>query len=133
MLLDPVVAGGTEEAQHERVVQRLDLVRDAGGNVKHFALPQRHLFARHHQFQSALEHIRHLLALVRVLGNDGAPFQVNLSDGLPFSGHKLSGDHLGDLLEGNFVPAEQVIRLQCGGKAASTAVLRWNYNTRSDI
>ena len=66
------------------------------------------------QFQRALEHVRHLFALVRVLWHNRAALQVNLSHGLPFAGHEFPGNHLGDFFERDFVPAVETIRKRHG-------------------
>jgi hypothetical protein len=68
-------------------------------NVQHLSFPQRHFLAANEHFQRALQHVRHLLALVRVLWHNRAALQVNLRHGLPFSGHKFPGNHLGDFFE----------------------------------
>ena len=77
-----------------------------------FAVAKRHFFAGHEQLQRTLQYVGHLLAVVRVLGHDGAPLQVNLCDGLALSRHEFPGHHLGDFLERDFVPAKQTIGLQ---------------------
>jgi hypothetical protein len=78
-------------------------------DVQHFAFPKRHLIAIHEQLQGSLEHVRHLLAVVRVLRNNRTALQVNLGNGLPFSRHEFSGNHLRNLFEREFVPAVETI------------------------
>ena len=88
-------------------------MRHARFDVQQFTVSQRHFVAGDQQLQRALQHVGHLLAVVRMLRHDGAALQVNLSDGLPFSRHEFPGNHLGDFLERDFVPAKQAIGLQC--------------------
>ena len=52
----------------------------------------------------ALEHVRHLLALVPVHRHEGPTFEVDLRDGETVAGHDLARDHLGDSLERDLVP-----------------------------
>ena len=79
-LLHPVAPDGAEDPEHERVVERFDLVRNAGLDVQHFAVAQRHFVAGDEQLQRALQHVGHLLAVVRVLRHDGAALQIDLCD-----------------------------------------------------
>ena len=72
----PVPPDRAENAQHEGVVQRLDLMRHAGSDVKHFAFPQRQFLAGHEQLERALQHVRHLLALMGMLWHNRAALQI---------------------------------------------------------
>ena len=112
LFLHPIASNGAEDAEHERVVERLDLMRHARLDVQQFTVSKRHFVAGDEQLQRALQDVGHLLAVVRVLRHDGAPLQVNLRDRLPLSRHEFPGNHLGDFLERDFVPAKQTIGLQ---------------------
>jgi hypothetical protein len=120
------VAGRTERAEDERVVERFRLMRNARSDVQHFPFPQRHFLTIHEELERALQDIRHLLAFVGVLWHDGAAFQVNLRQGLPLSRHELSGNHLGDFFERNFVPTKETIR-------EMQDVFGSNYSTRIEV
>ena len=87
-------------------------MRNARRNVQYLAFAQCHLFAGNEQLQRTLQHVSHLLAVVSVLRNNRSALQVNLCHGLPLSGDEFSGNHLGDFLESDFVPAEKTIGLQ---------------------
>ena len=54
---------------------------------------------------AALQHVGHLLALVRVHRHDRAALQVDLRHHLALAGDDLARDHLGDFFERDFVPA----------------------------
>src|SRR5215213_10362986 len=132
----PVGAYGAEHPEDERVVQRLHLMCNAGFDVQQFAVAKRHFVARDEQLQCALQHVRHLLAVVCVLRHDRTSLQVHLRNGFAFARHEFSRHHFGDLLECDFVPAKQTIRLHFLSflrslSLASTAPGR-DYTTRTD-
>ena len=89
--LHPIASNGAEDAEHECVVERLDLMRHARFDVQQFAVAKRHFVAGDQQLQRALQHVGHLLAVVRVLRHDGAALQVNLCDRLPSLPTRISG------------------------------------------
>ena len=78
------------------------------GMWTHLALAHGQLLAAYVHAQRALQHVGHLLALVPVHRHQGAPLQVHLREHQPVAGDDLAGDHLGDLLEGDLVPAVQL-------------------------
>jgi len=102
------------------------LVRNAWPDMQHFAFAQRHFLAVHEQFKRTLQDVRHLLAFVGMLWHDGAAFQVDLRQGLPFSGHEFPGNHFGNFFERDFVPTEETIR-------EMQDVFGSNYNTRIEV
>ena len=89
-------------------------MRHAGSDVKHFAFPQRQFLAGHEQLERALQHVRHLLALMGMLWHNRAALQVDLGHGFPFAGDEFPGNHLGDFFERDFVPAVETIRKRHG-------------------
>ena len=104
---NPVRPNRAEHVEFQSVVERLGLVRHTGGHVQHLPLADDDVVAAHPEPDRALQDVGHLLAVVGVHRHQGAPLQVDLRQGLAFPGHDLPGEHLGDLLEGNFVPAVQ--------------------------
>ena len=82
--------------------------------MEHFAFPQRQFLAGHEQLERALQHVRHLLALMGMLWHNRAALQVDLGHGLPFAGDEFPGNHLGDFFERDFVPAVETIRKRHG-------------------
>src|SRR4029450_5100621 len=74
----PVAPDGAEDPEHEGVIERFDLVRNAGLDVEPFPVPQRHFLAGDEQLQRALQYVGHLLAVVRVLRHDGPALEIDL-------------------------------------------------------
>ena len=82
----------------------LGLMADVRRDVQDFTLADDDLLGADQEFERPLEHIGHLLALVRVHRHLRAPLQVDLRQHFAFAGDDLARDHLGDFFEGNFIP-----------------------------
>ena len=106
-VIQPVLADRAEQVQLERVVERLGLVLDPGRDVQHFPFAHGDFLAVDQELERALQHVGHLLALVRVHRHERSLLQVDLRQHLALAGDDLAGDHLGDLFERDFVPAMQ--------------------------
>src|SRR6185436_8589777 len=77
-VVEPVLAYRAEKIQLEGVVERLGLMLYPRGNVDHFAFADGDLLAPDQELERTLEHVGHLLALVRVHRHERALFQVDL-------------------------------------------------------
>src|SRR5688572_5976812 len=78
---------------------------DPRRDMQHLAFAHRDLLAADQEPERALQNVGHLLALVGVHRNDAAGLQIDLSQHLALARDDFSGEHLGHLLEGDFVPA----------------------------
>ena len=109
--VQPVLADRAEQVQLEGVVERLGLVLHPGRDVQHLSLADGDLLAADQELQRPLQHVGHLLALVRVHGHQRPLFQVDLREHLALAGHDLARDHFGDFVELDLVPAMELGRL----------------------
>jgi hypothetical protein len=63
-MIQPVLTEGAEEIELERVLEGFGLMGNPRRDVQHFTLAQRDLLAAYKESECALEHVRHLLALM---------------------------------------------------------------------
>ena len=75
--------------------------------MEHFPFAHGDFLAVDQELERALQHVGHLLALVRVHRHERSLLQVDLRQHLALAADDLPGDHLGDLFERDFVPAVQ--------------------------
>ena len=106
-MIEPILADWRKQIELERVVERFRLVVDPGRNVQNLTFPDGDFLAVDEELEGPLEHVRHLLALVIVHRHERAFLQVNLGQHFALAGDDLARDHLGHLLEREFVPAMQ--------------------------
>src|SRR5262245_332565 len=106
-VIQPVLADRAEQIELERVVEGLGLVLDPRRDVEHLPLADGDFLAGDEELQRSLQHVGHLLALVRVHRHERALLEIDLRQHLALAGHDLARDHLGHLLERQLVPAVQ--------------------------
>src|SRR5437868_2928859 len=81
------------DVEHERVVERLRLMRSVRRNLQDLSLAHRHFGAVDQRAQRTLEDVDHLLARVRVGRHERALLEVRLHERLLGAGDHLAGDH----------------------------------------
>src|SRR5579864_5616527 len=119
-VVQPVLPDRAEHIELEGVLDGLGLVLDPRRDVQHLALADGNLLAANVESERALQDVGHLLALVGVHRHEAAALHVDLRHHLPLAGDDLSRQHLGDFLEGDFVPPVQPNRLGAHERGAYT-------------
>ena len=104
-VIQPVLPDRAEHVELERILEGFRLVLDPGRDVQHLAFAHGDLFAADHEFQGALQDVRHLLALVRVHRDQAAALQIDLGEHLTLARHDLPRQHFSHFLEGDLIPA----------------------------